>query len=309
MIATEAAALYRLSDSLGDEFASAATMISSGRGRIVATGMGKSGHVARKIAATLASINIPALFIHPAEAAHGDLGMLIPGDTLIALSNSGSTRELLPILDHAKAAEIPIIGIASMARSPLMARADIRLLLPPAEEAGPAKLAPTTSTAMMMALGDALAMVAMEIRGWSRYSFAALHPGGAIGSQLGRIASMMHAAPDIPLVGTATPMPEVIVTMTSFSFGIAGVTDDDGRLLGVITDGDLRRHIDDLLTCSAGEVMTHRPITANAEGLAEEAMAAMKRNNITALFVTDSADGHRPLGLVHIHDFLRFGIW
>lgn len=308
VIEIEAAALASLAATLDDNFAKAVSLIIATRGRVVVTGMGKSGHVARKIAATLASISVPALFVHPAEAAHGDLGMLVPGDTVIALSNSGATRELLPLVDHAKQLGVPIIAIASQARSPLMEDADIRLLLPPADEACPAKLAPTTSTAMMMAMGDALAMVAMRLRGLSRAGFGALHPGGSIGSRLVRVSAIMQGGARMPLVAPTDLMSDVIVRMTSDGFGIAGVADEDGRLIGVITDGDLRRHVRQLLDSTASEVMTRHPVTIVATSLAEDALALMNRHKITAVFVTDERDPDRPVGIVHIHNFLSMGL-
>jgi arabinose-5-phosphate isomerase len=273
--------------------------------------MGKSGHIARKIAATLASTGTPALFVHPAEAAHGDLGMMIAGDALIMLSNSGGTTELKPMIGHAAALGMPIIAISARRNSTLMRAATIRLLLPAATEACPANIAPTTSTAMMLALGDALAMATMRERGISRDGFEALHPGGTIGLRLMRVAAVMHGGAEMPVVTAATPMREVILTMTRLTFGIAGVVDEAGRLIGVITDGDLRRHVDTLMTGTAGAVMTTDPITVGAGSFAEDALALMNDHKITALFVTggDGADGQDvPVGVVTIHDFLRLGL-
>lgn len=308
VIEIEAAALALLSRSLDQSFAAAVDMLLALSGRMVVTGMGKSGHVARKIAATLASTGSPSLYIHPGEAAHGDLGMLVPGDGLLVLSNSGGTSELRPVIAHAKALGIAIIGIAGRANSPLMQAADIRLLLPRAAEACPANIAPTTSTAMMMALGDALAMATMRQRGISRDGFEALHPGGTIGLRLMRVAAVMHKDGAIPLVAADAPMREVIVTMTAMSFGIAGVVDGNGHLIGAISDGDLRRHAEVLLLLSAGEVMTRSPVTIGACSFAEDALALMNEHKITSLFVTEDGDAERPIGLVHIHDFLRLGL-
>ena len=244
----ESNAIAMMAVGLDKSFAEAVGLMLSLSGRIVVTGMGKSGHVARKIAATLASTGTPALFVHPAEAAHGDLGMMIKGDALIMLSNSGSTNELVPILLHAESLGLPIIAISSKANSTLMKAATIRLLLPEAEEACPSNIVPTTSTTMMLALGDALAMTTMRERGVSRDGFERLHPGGMIGLRLMRVASLMHKGDKLPLVSPNTPMHDVLLTMTELSFGVAGVIDAEERLVGIITDGDLRRHVDHLMT-------------------------------------------------------------
>ncbi|WP_083672161.1 KpsF/GutQ family sugar-phosphate isomerase [Sphingomonas montana] len=311
VIAIEAAALSRLREVLDDSFADAVELLLTLPGRVIVTGMGKSGHIARKIAATLASTGTPALFVHPAEAAHGDLGMMIAGDALIMLSNSGGTSELKPMIGHAAALKMPIIAISARRNSTLMRAAAIRLLLPAAVEACPANIAPTTSTAMMLALGDALAMATMRERGLSRDGFEALHPGGTIGLRLMRVAAVMHSDAEMPVVPTDMPMREVVLTMTRLSFGIAGVVDGNGRLIGVITDGDLRRHVEALMTATAEEVMTRDPITIGAVSFAEDALALMNDHKITALFVTggDNADGQDvPVGVVTIHDFLRLGL-
>lgn len=307
VIEAEAAALASLADALDEGFDRAVELILALTGRLVVTGMGKSGHVGRKMASTFASVGVPALFIHPAEAAHGDLGMLVRGDALVALSNSGATRELLPVLRHARAHDVPIVAISSRANSPLMAQADIGLLLPAVEEACVSTLAPTSSTAMMMALGDALALVAMRGRGLSRAGFGALHPGGAIGLRMMPAAVLMHGRAALPLVGPDAPMREVVVTMTACSFGIAGVVDGDGRLVGVITDGDLRRHADTLAAAAAREVMTADPATLPIHAMAEDALALMNRRRITAVFVVEEGGSGRPAGLIHVHDFLRLG--
>jgi arabinose-5-phosphate isomerase len=272
--------------------------------------MGKSGHIGRKFAATLASTGSPALFVHPAEASHGDLGMLMRGDLLIVLSNSGATIELRPIVRHARTLGIPIIGIASQMSSPVMRDADVRLPLPEAREACPANIAPTTSTVLMLALGDALAIAAMRERGVSRDGLQALHPGGNIGLRLKPVSTLMHPAPGLPVVGPETPMATVLVTMTTASFGVAGIVDAEGRLLGIITDGDLRRHADRLLDMTAEQVMTANPVTINADIYAEDALALMKAKRITSLFVMGGREGEeaRPVGLIHIHDFLRLGM-
>lgn len=310
VIETEAAAIALLTESLDDSFAAAVEMILATQGRIVISGMGKSGHIGRKFAATLASTGSPALFIHPAEASHGDLGMLVRGDLLIVLSNSGATIEIRPIIRHARTLDVPVIAIASNMRSPAMRDSDVRLLLPEAREACPANIAPTTSTVLMLALGDALAIAAMRERGVSRDGLQALHPGGNIGLRLKPVATLMHPAPGLPLVCPDAAMQDVIVTMTTASFGVAGVIDGDGRLMGVITDGDLRRHVDALLSMTAEQVMTTSPATIRADSYAEDALTLMKARRITSLFVTGGREGEaeRPVGLIHVHDFLRLGL-
>jgi len=304
----ESSAIAALAADLDDSFSEAVGLLIALRGRVVVTGMGKSGHIARKIAATLASTGTPALFVHPAEAAHGDLGMVIKGDALIMLSNSGGTTELVPILFHAGSLGLPIIAISSKVDSTLMKAATIKLLLPEAEEACADNIVPTTSTTMMLALGDALAMATMRERGVSRDGFERLHPGGMIGLRLMRVATVMHKDNVLPLVSIDMPMRDVVLTMTERSFGVAGVIDANGHLVGVITDGDLRRHVDRLMTSRAAEVMTHGPRTIGASAFAEDALAIMNEHKITSLFVTEQAGDRTPIGLVHVHDFLRYGL-
>ena len=309
VIQTEAAALDLLVDALDDSFARAVTTILNVRGRIVTTGIGKSGYIARKFSATLASTGTPSLYVHPVEAAHGDLGMLMAGDALLAFSNSGSTAELQPILDYATKLGLAVIGIASKADSLLMRQADVKLLLPKVDEACPANLAPTTSTAMMMALGDALAMTTMRARGVSIAGFAALHPGGTIGKRLMRVAAIMHREDKLPLVSPDTSMRDVIVTMTSMSFGIAGVIDPVSHaLVGVITDGDIRRHLNGLLEATAADVMTENPVWVSPGAFVEDALTQLNKHKITAMFAIEDAETRRPVGLVHVHDFLRLGL-
>ncbi|MGE3745688.1 MAG: SIS domain-containing protein [Sphingomonadaceae bacterium] len=308
VIETEAAALALLSAGLDDNFARATELILETRGRVVVSGMGKSGHIGRKLAATLASTGTPAIFVHPAEAAHGDLGMLMAGDTLIVLSNSGATSELKMILRHATMLRCPIIGIAAQCESPLMHAATVGLLLPNAREACPANIAPTTSTVLMLALGDALAIAVMGIRGISREGLKALHPGGVIGNRLLPVNEMMHRGEGLPLVPAAMPMREVVVAITQKSFGIAGVIDGDGKLVGVITDGDLRRHVEMLLMSTAADVMTIGPKTVPEGTYVEDALAIMNANKITALFIMRHDAPEVPAGLVHIHDFSRLGL-
>ena len=304
----EAHALGRLSAMLDENFARAVELILATNGRVVISGRGKSGHIARKMAATFASTGTPAIFIHPGEAAHGDLGMLLAGDMLVALSNSGATPELRPIMHYAGRLSCPIVGITSQKHSPVTQMSSVSLILPGAREACPVNISPTTSTTMMLALGDALAVAAMRVRGISREALELLHPGGVIGSRLLPVNEIMHAGNQLPLVTIDLPMREVLVTMTEKSLGIAGVIDMDGRLVGTITDGDLRRNIDRLLMSSAGEVMALHPKTIADGTYAEDARAIMSANKITSLFVMDHDDPEKPIGVVHIHDFNRLGI-
>lgn len=308
VIATEADGLAALSAALDGNFAEAVTILLSLRGRIVTTGMGKSGYVARKVMATLSSTGLPSVFVHPGEAAHGDLGMLAPGDGLIAFSNSGETEELQPVLAHARKLGLPIIAVAGRGDSTLVRQADVGLLLPAVGEACPANLAPTTSTAMMMALGDALALAAMQVRGVSRDGFHELHPGGAIGKRLMRVAAIMHRNTAMPLVSLDCRMREVIMMMTSRSFGMTGVVDGDGALVGVITDGDLRRHFDSLGEGTAADMMTPNPIWVSPGCLIEDALALLNKHKITAMFAVEEDGSNRPVGIVHVHDFLRLGL-
>jgi arabinose-5-phosphate isomerase len=301
----EAEALLALAGSLDHTFELALERLAGVSGRVVVTGMGKSGHVARKIAATLASTGTPALFVHPAEASHGDLGMVGREDAVIALSNSGETGELSDILAYTRRFEIPLIGVTRRSGSTLAEQSDVVLLLPAAAEACSLGLAPTTSTTMMMALGDALAVALMEQRGFSADDFHAFHPGGHLGRRLLRVSDIMHNGADLPLIGHQALLADVILEMTARRFGCVGVVDGDGRLAGIITDGDLRRHMNpDLLTRSAESVMTTRPKTIRPNALVAEALGLMNRHAITTLFVTE---GRRPIGIIHIHDCLRAG--
>lgn len=305
VIRLEAEALRRLADSLDDRFAMAVQTVIAATGRLVVTGMGKSGHVARKIVATLSATGTPAMFLHPAEAAHGDLGMMMPGDVLMVLSNSGSTPEVRPIMRYARSLDCRIIGVSARAQSPVLRDADVPLLLPAAAEACPVNIAPTTSTTMMLALGDALAVTVMGQRGISRERIQVLHPGGTIGARLTPVEDVMHSGAHMPLVPLAMPMRDVLVVMTEKSLGIAGVVDAEGRLAGVITDGDLRRHIDELGEASAERVMTRDPKTVPIGTLTGDARAVLGEARITALFVVAHDDPRRPLGVLHIHDLAR----
>lgn len=308
-------ALTALSDSLGEDFSRALNILFAVDGRVVVSGMGKSGHVAQKIAATLSSTGTPAQFVHPAEASHGDLGALTSRDALLILSNSGETAELSSLITYAKRFTIPLIGIASKADSALLQAANVALQLPSAREACPMGLAPTTSTTLMLALGDALAVALMERKGFSIDQYRDLHPAGALGRALIRVSDIMHKGDELPLVVPTTSLSEVIITMTSNQFGFAGVVgivDERGVLVGIITDGDLRRHMSsDLLHRNASEVMTMNPKTVVASTLAVEALAFMNGSEpkVTSLFVIDGPKGaERPVGFLTIHDCLRAGV-
>jgi arabinose-5-phosphate isomerase len=272
--------------------------------------MGKSGHVARKIAATLASTGTPALFVHPGEASHGDLGMIASEDGIVALSNSGATPELNDLIDYAKRFAIPLIAITRRAGSALAEAADVALDLPDSPEACPMGLAPTTSTTMMMALGDAIAIALLEFRGFTAADFRVFHPGGQLGRKLLHVGDIMHRGDELPLVGAGTRMADALLVMTAKRFGCVGVTGGDGRLIGIVTDGDLRRHMSPgLLDSTVNAVMTHSPRTVRTRALAGEALGVMNgranQSPITSLFVVE--DG-RPVGIVHIHDLLRAGV-
>ncbi|QPH55859.1 KpsF/GutQ family sugar-phosphate isomerase [Pontivivens ytuae] len=301
----EGDALTGFADSLGSSFAAAVRTLLATQGRIVISGMGKSGHIARKMAATFASTGAPAQFVHPGEASHGDLGMVTAQDSLIVLSNSGETPELADIVAHAKRFSIPLIGVASRANSTLLRQSDVALKLPEAPEACPNGLAPTTSTTLTLALGDALAVALMKERDFSPENFRTFHPGGKLGARLTRVGDLMHSGEEMPLVASDIRMDDALLVMTQKGFGTAGVTNGDGRLIGVITDGDLRRNMEGLLTRTAGDVMTSDPKTIGPDELAEAALSTMS-GRITTLFVT-APDG-TPQGIVHVHDLLRAGI-
>lgn len=303
VIETEAQALQTLADSLGPDFTRAVEVILAAKGRVVVSGMGKSGHIGRKIAATLASTGTPAQFVHPAEASHGDLGMVTAGDVAIVLSNSGETPEISDIVAHTRRFSIPLIGVAGRAGSTLLRESDVALLLPPAPEACGTGIVPTTSTTMTLALGDALAVALMEHRRFTPEHFRTFHPGGKLGAKLARVGDLMHT--DLPLIAQTAPMSEALLTISQKGFGVTGVTDDAGHLVGIITDGDLRRHMDGLLERSAAQVMTRAPRTITPDALAEAALAEMQARKITSLFAV--ADG-RPAGILHIHDCLRAGM-
>lgn len=306
----ESDALAALAHCLDSSLSDAVSLMLSVKGRIAVTGIGKSGHVARKIAATLSSTGAPALYIHPAEASHGDLGMITSQDVLIALSNSGETTELSDILQDAKRRTISVIAITSNGQSSLAKTSDIALILPEFQEACPLQLAPTTSTTLMMALGDALATTLLKRRNFSATDFKALHPGGRLGQKLKHVSDLMHGHEELPLVSETTPMSEAVVTMTTKKFGCVGVVEESSnKLTGVITDGDLRRHMSsNFLEYKASEIMTRNPVTIRDTALVEEAVGLMNKKNITSLFVMKDAETMIPSGIIHIHDCLRAGI-
>ncbi len=305
VLTIEAAALTALAQSLGTDFEAAVTVLSKAQGRVVLSGMGKSGHIARKIAATLASTGTPAQFVHPAEASHGDLGMITKHDVCIMLSNSGETAELADEIAHAKRFKIPLIAITKNADSSLGKAANVALVLPAAPEACSIGMAPTTSTTMQLALGDALAVALMRLKGFDRDSFLVNHPGGKLGAQLLRVENIMHSGAALPVVAKDTRMSEALLEMTAKGFGVAAVV-ADGQLLGIITDGDLRRNMDGLMEHTAGSVATMGPSTVTPDMLVSEALGIMNRRTISALMVVDRAGALK--GLVHIHDILRAGV-
>jgi arabinose-5-phosphate isomerase len=305
VIRREAGALATLAEVLDDSFSRAVSLLMAAKGRVIVSGMGKSGHVARKIAATFASTGTPAHFVHPAEASHGDLGMVAEGDVLLVLSNSGETPELADILAHAKRFAIPLIAITGRDGSTLMREATVGLLLPEVPEACETGIVPTTSTTMTLALGDALAVALMEHRAFTPDHFRMFHPGGKLGALLLRVRDLMHADP--PLVPDHLGMGETLLEITRRGFGVVGVTDNAGDLAGIITDGDLRRHLDGLMQHRAGEVMTPHPRTIGPEALAGEALALMNDRKITCLLVT-APDSGKAIGILHVHDCLRAGV-
>ncbi len=311
VLETSARALMSMAKSLDQAFIAAVDLLYAAQGRVIVSGMGKSGHIARKIAATFASTGTPAQFIHPGEASHGDLGMITRSDACLMLSNSGETPELGDMIAHTRRFSIPLIGIARHPESTLLRAADVGLVLPPAPEACPMGLAPTTSTTASLALGDALAVALMERKGFSLDDYRLLHPGGQIGKSLLRVSDIMHTGAELPLVRLDMSMSEVLMIITQQRFGCAGVVGPDGRLAGIITDGDLRRHTinGDLLKLSASQVMTAAPKTIHQDALAAEALGLMA-GSITCLFVTARAGKTRqpPVGIVHIHDCLRAGV-
>jgi arabinose-5-phosphate isomerase len=299
----EARALDALADSLGDEFTKAVELIRGSDGKLIVGGLGKSGHIARKIAATFASTGTTATFLHLAEAIHGDLGIAVKGDVAILISLSGKTAELEPVVDHLQAVGIPIIAITGNAHSLLGEAAAAPLILPHWPEVGPEAVAPTTSTTMSLALGDALAMTVMSQKGFTRTDFGRLHPGGTLGARLKPVSRLMHSGDQVPLTRHDASMHDAVVVMSEKRMGVVGVVDDDGNLIGIITDGDLRRNIELGLDHKAAEFMTSEPKTLGCDAIVADALTLFEEFRITALFVVDeNGTGHRPVGVLHIHD-------
>lgn len=299
LVHDEARALDALANSLGDEFEKACRLILDAKGKLIVSGLGKSGHIGRKIAATFASTGTTATFLHLAEAIHGDLGIAAPGDVSLLISQSGATAELEPVIDHFEQVGIPIIAITGNPRSMLGEAAAAPLILPHWPEVGPEAVAPTTSTTMTLALGDALAMTVMREKGFTRTDFGRLHPGGSLGARLKPVKRIMHSGDQLPLVDQGTNMHDVIVTMSEKRLGVVGVTGADGRLIGVITDGDLRRHMEQGLDHPASAFMSASPKTVEPDSLIDDALTLFDEFRITTLFVVD--DG-KPVGVLHIHD-------
>ncbi len=305
VLRTEIEGLEALTESLDDNFSQLIDKLESVKGRVIVSGMGKSGHIARKIAATLASTGTPAMFVHPGEASHGDLGMITLDDAVILLSNSGETAELNDIINYCKRFGIYLVGVVRRETSALVDTADIAFVLPEIQEASPVG-APTTSTTMMLAWGDALAVALLEHNGFTKEHFNVLHPGGRLGNRFIKVESLMKKGDELPVVDGEAPMSDVLPEMTAKSLGCALIVDGDGGLAGIITDGDLRRHMDEITDRTAADVMTENPRTINQDCLATEALGIMNQHSITSLCVVD--DDKKLSGLLHIHDILRAGI-
>ncbi|MBV2359531.1 KpsF/GutQ family sugar-phosphate isomerase [Thalassococcus sp. CAU 1522] len=305
VLTTEAAALNRFADELPAAFDAVVALLLDIKGRVIVSGMGKSGHVAGKIAATLASTGTPAQAVHPGEASHGDLGMITPADAVILISNSGETKELADMIGHCARYSIPMIAVTRKADSTLARAADHVLKMPEAPEACALRLAPTTSTTMAMALGDALAVALMKHRGFDRDRFLAFHPGGTLGAQLLRVSAVMHRGDELPVVQADTPMSETLLVMSQKGFGVAALV-QGGRLTGIITDGDLRRNMDGLMDRCAGDVATRTPMVTQPDTLLVEALGVMNMTKRTVLLVVE--EDHKLVGLLHIHDALRAGV-
>lgn len=297
--------LEALVNAMDEHFAAAVECFATIKGRVIISGMGKSGHVARKIAATMASTGTPAHFVHPGEASHGDLGMITQDDAVLALSNSGETAELSDLITYCKRFSIPLVAMVRRHGSMLVEAADVAMVLPEIPEASPTG-APTTSTTMMLALGDALAVALTHRRGFTKEDFSRFHPGGKLGKGFIRASDLMHKEYELPLVHAGDIMQDVLLTITAKKFGCAGVVDEAGNMVGIVTDGDLRRHMEPgLLSRSAREIMTEKPITIKPGLLAAEALAIMNDRGITSIFVVED---NKPVGIIHIHDCLRAGV-
>ncbi len=308
VIRTEAEALQKLADSLDSRFRDAIDLMRNCRGRIIVTGIGKSGHIGNKIAATLASTGTPAQFVHPAEASHGDLGMITLDDVVLAISNGGEAAELANLIAYSRRYDIPLIGLTSQEQSTLGRQSDVILLLPQTGEACNTGVVPTNSTTMTLAMGDALAVALMEHREFTAEHFRNFHPGGKLGAQLSRVRDLMHSGAALPLVTEEAPMSEALMEISGKGFGVVGVTDEEGHLKGIITNGDLSRHMDGLMQRQARDVMTVNPVTIGPDALAEKAMGLMNSKKITCLMVVNPARPDVAEGLIHIHDCLRVGL-
>lgn len=307
VIAIEASALDKLKHSMDNSFVRAVRLIAGITGRVIISGMGKSGHIGAKMAASFASTGTPSFFVHPAEASHGDLGMITKNDIIICLSNSGETLELSDLIIFANRNHIPLIAIVSNKNSTLGRAANVTLELPKTPEACPNGLAPTTSTTLMLALGDALAVSLMTLKGFTADNFRNFHPGGKLGAKLLKVSNLMRLAHDLPLVSENTLMSDVILEMTIKALGCTGVINHKSQLVGVITDGDLRRNMgNQLLSKTASDIMTHNPMAIDADKTAAFAVSVMERNAITGLWVVDTAQ--MPIGFLHLHDCLRAGV-
>lgn len=298
--------MAQMADELPADFEPAVECVMGIAGRVVVSGVGKSGHIGRKIAATLASTGTPSYFVHGAEASHGDLGMVTRHDACVLISNSGETTELRDITLYTRRFNIPLIAISSNPDSTLMKAADYKLALPKIPEVCSIGKAPTTSTTLTLALGDALSVAIMEARGFSAEEFHTYHPGGKLGTQLSRVSDLMHGSGELPIVRSDDSMSEVLLTMTSKGFGIALVVDADGTLIGTVTDGDLRRNMDVLMGQTAGAIASPNPTSVPADMLAAQALALLNERKISVLPVTDAA--RKPIGILHIHDLLRAGV-
>lgn len=305
VLQTEADALEILKNELPNDFSDLVKLILSLNGRVIVSGVGKSGHIGNKIAATLASTGTPAFFIHATEASHGDLGMITENDLCLLISNSGETSEIFDILTHARRFNIPVATISSNSESTLVKAADFKLCLPVVDEACPIGMAPTTSTTMMLALGDALAVALMEAKKFNTENFKVFHPGGKLGAKMMTVSQVMHKSDTLPLVKTETSMKETLLTMSSKGFGIAAVVNEVGFLVGVITDGDLRRNINDLMSKNAGNIASLSPITLLGETFVVDALNLMQDRKITAVIITSSEN--KPIGILHIQDLLKVG--
>ena len=301
-----AAIVAALQSDLSGPFAAAADLIRNAKGRLIVTGLGKSGHIGRKVAATFASTGTPAFFVHAAEASHGDLGMITPDDVILALSWSGEQPEMKNLISYAARFGIPVIAMTADRESTLSKAADVALTLPKAREACPHNLAPTTSSLMMLALGDALAIALLEGRGFTSTDFSVLHPGGKLGAMLKFTRDLMHSGDAVPLKPLGTKLSDALVEMSSKGFGCVGIIDARGLIVGIVTDGDLRRHMrPDLMTASVDDVMTKNPKTISRDTLAGEALEVLNSSKITTLIVTDAG---KPVGILHLHDLLRAGV-